>query len=94
MSKVVLTGYMVVPQEICAKVLSALPEHIALTQQEPGCLCFEVTQDVDQPTLFKVYEEFTSQAAFDAHQLRVEHSPWGLLTQGCARHYQVTSTGP
>lgn len=45
MSKIVLTGYIEVPTEDLEAVLTALPIHKALTNQEPGCLIFEVTQD-------------------------------------------------
>ena len=58
-----------------ARVQAALPEHIALTRAEPGCLSFEVTPS-DDPLIWSVSEEFTTPAAFEAHQTRAKASIW------------------
>lgn len=89
MSKIVLTGYIEVPTEDLEAVLTALPIHKALTNQEPGCLIFEVTQDQHIPNKFSVYEEFVDQQAFDTHQQRVKSSEWGKITHRVERHYQI-----
>ena len=89
MSKIVLTGYIVVPTDDLEAVLTALPIHKALTHQEPGCLLFEVTQDPHTSNKFSVYEEFVDQQAFDTHQQRVKSSEWGKITHRVERHYQI-----
>ena len=89
MSKVVLSGHIVVPESDLAAVLAELPTHIELTRQETGCLMFEVTQDPDDEHKFHVYEEFTDPSAFRHHQARVGASEWGRVATNVARHYQV-----
>jgi quinol monooxygenase YgiN len=83
-----------VTAERIAAVLAALPDHIALTRAEPGCLAFEVTQSIDNPRHFLVSEIFTDQAAFDAHQRRAAASPWARITAGLERHYTITTQPP
>lgn len=65
-----------------------LPEHIALTRAEPGCLRFDV-HPTDDPLVWAVAELFTDHAAFDAHQARVRASNWGAATAGIAREYEI-----
>lgn len=88
MSPVRLHGTMTCPPEAAPSVRRALPEHIRLTRQEPGCLSFEVTET--QPGLFTVEELFADRAAFDAHQSRMRSSAWFHVTANCPRQYQVT----
>ena len=45
MTKVILQGYIIVPSEDLQAVQEELPMHIQRTQQEEGCLVFEVHQD-------------------------------------------------
>lgn len=87
--QIVLTGYIDVPADRVAEVSAALPAHIALTREEPGCLSFDVTPDPDIPGRFNVAERFASRKDFDAHQSRMKSSPWAKITSGIARHYQV-----
>jgi len=44
MSKVILEGYIVVPDADLLRVQAELPNHIALTRKELGCLVFNVSQ--------------------------------------------------
>ncbi|MHA6690851.1 putative quinol monooxygenase [Devosia sp. A449] len=87
-----LTGYVEIPADRLAAVLQALPEHIALTRAEPGCLSFEIVHSADDPTRLLVAELFTDQAAFDAHQHRAGASAWARITAGLPRHYTITTT--
>lgn len=66
-----------------------LPQHIALTRQESGCLSFEVTQS-DDPLIWTVAEHFVDQAAFDAHQARTRASDWFTQTQKIERDYAIS----
>jgi quinol monooxygenase YgiN len=36
-------------------------------RDEPGCLRFDVNQSIADPSVFLMYEQFTDQAAVDAH---------------------------
>jgi len=84
-----LTGYIDVPIDRLEAVKEALPEHIALTRAETGCLSFEVTEESNFQGRFLVAERFTDRAAFDAHQTRAKASVWATVTDGIPRHYQI-----
>lgn len=84
-----LTGHIDVPAERLEAVTAALPAHIALTRNEPGCLSFEVTPDPTTPGRFTVAETFTDHLAFEAHQTRTQASPWAEITGGLPRSYQI-----
>lgn len=87
--KVHLDGYLEVPPDRLAAVTAALPDHIALTRAEPGCLAFAVTPSPDYPGRFLVSEVFANRAAFDAHQARAKASAWAEVTAGLKRHYTI-----
>ncbi|MCA0899737.1 putative quinol monooxygenase [Microbulbifer agarilyticus] len=89
MGKVILNGYILVPEVELESVKRELIEHIRLTRAEPGCLKFVVEQDGEEPARFNVHEEFIDRDAFDHHQERVKSSRWGSLTANVSRHYTV-----
>ena len=91
MSKVILSGYIIVPNDDLESVEQALILHTQLTLAEAGCLIFEVIKDVNDPNRYSVYEEFIDQAAFEDHQTRVKNSHWGKVTVNVERHYQVSA---
>lgn len=90
MTRIVLSGYIIVPESDLAAVQQELPRHIELTRQEPGCLVFQVAQDTQNPARFDVREEFVDQKSFAEHQARVGTSRWGSVAANVTRHYQVT----
>ncbi len=67
-----------------------LPTHIGLSLAEDGCVSFDVRVDPTNPNRYLVDEEFTTQAAFDAHQARVKASEWGQATAHLNRQYKIT----
>ena len=86
---VYLEGHIDVPADRLAEVSAALPDHIALTRAEPGCLRFDVTPSPNIPGRFDVSEAFSDQAAFDAHQSRAKSSAWAEITAGIPRDYRI-----
>ena len=86
---VILEGYIQVPLGELAAVEEELERHIELTRQESGCLVFNVVKNSDIPGRFEVYEEFASEAAFVAHQARVEASRWGEMSRNVQREYKI-----
>lgn len=91
--KVFLHGYIDVPNDRLETVKSALPEHVALTRAETGCINFEVVQCDKVHGRFIVSEIFLDQAAFDAHQERTRSSDWFKTTRGIPREYSITVGG-
>lgn len=86
---VALTGRLLCadPSEADA-VRRHLPEHVALTLAEPGCLRFAV-EPTEDPLVWTVSELFADRAAFEAHQTRVRSSRWFDATSGIQRDYVV-----
>lgn len=91
MSKVILQGHIVVPDNDLAHMQAELPRHIELSKKEKGCLVFRVSQDEKRKNIFNVYEEFVDRAAFDAHQARVKSSVWGKVAANVKRQYTTTN---
>jgi len=90
MGKVNLTGRLICKSDAeAANVRNALPEHIRLTRDEPGCLGFDVSPS-DSPLIWHVAEQFADSAAFEAHKTRAGASAWGQQTLGIERDYTIT----
>lgn len=88
-----LTGLITCADESELHILEHyLPEHVKRTREEPGCNHFSVEPTQD-PLVWKVSEKFTSQATFEAHQSRSQHSEWGRQTANIARAYAITGGG-
>ncbi|MDO6569287.1 antibiotic biosynthesis monooxygenase [Alteromonas sp. 1_MG-2023] len=92
MAKVILQGFIVVPDSDLEVIKRELVTHKSLTLKEAGCLTFTVTPDENNHNKFIVYEEFINQTAFDIHQARVKSSKWGDVTKNVERHYQISSS--
>lgn len=91
-NQVILKGHIIVPESDLEPVQQALAEHIKLTQEESGCVFFQVTASDISPYRFEVHEIFESQSAFEHHQERVKNSYWRQVTQNVARHYVITES--
>jgi len=89
MSKVILKGFILVPQSELELVKKELITHKNLTLKEEGCITFSVTENIHNPLRFEVYEEFVDKVAFEEHQKRVKASKWGKVTANVTRHYEI-----
>lgn len=90
MGMIHLSGRLVCPDLAASETLArALPEHIRLTRDEPGCLSFDVTP-TDDPLVWQVAERFIGRSAFEAHQARTMASGFAAATAAIARHYTIT----
>ncbi|MDK3072827.1 antibiotic biosynthesis monooxygenase [Sedimentitalea sp. JM2-8] len=92
--QIVLTGTITVPPERCAAIRAALPEHIAKSRAEPGCLYFNVTERADAPGVFEVSERFATRRDFAAHQERAAQSTWAEISAGIPRNYGIREDIP
>ena len=75
-----------------AAVRAHLPDHLALTRAEPGCLTFDVDQ-TDDPMVWEVMEAFRDRPSFDAHQARTRDSVWFAATRGILRDFRMEELG-
>lgn len=89
MSKVILKGFILVPEPELELVKNELVNHKRLTLDEPGCITFSVIENPENPLRFDVYEEFVDKVAFEQHQKRVKASYWGKVTVNVERHYEI-----
>jgi quinol monooxygenase YgiN len=88
-----LRGQMVcMTQDEVQAVRAHLPDHLALTRAEPGCLTFEVTE-TDDPMVYEVMEAFRDRPSFDAHQARTRDSAWFTATRGIVRDFRLEVIG-
>ncbi|WP_295046118.1 GNAT family N-acetyltransferase [uncultured Paracoccus sp.] len=73
--------------------LSLLPEHIALSRAEPGCLQFDLWQDED-PMVWHLSELFVDADAFAVHGKRTQDSAWGREGAGIGRDFHPRDVTP
>ena len=72
---VVSVDVFVVPDKVDA-FIDAILANATGTRQEPGNLRFDVAQSNDDPTQFLLYEVYTDEAAFKAHQQTDHYKTW------------------
>ncbi|KZE90618.1 GNAT family N-acetyltransferase [Microbacterium sp. TNHR37B] len=90
MPRIHLTGRLLCRDDVeAATVERHLPDHVARTRAEPGCLRFEVNPTAD-PRVWSVEELFADEAAFAEHQRNAAASTWGTATAGIERRYEIT----
>lgn len=85
-----LSGTMTVAASALEAVRTALPEHIRLTREEPGCRVFMVEERGEG--VFYVREEFASEADFHLHQQRIKGTEWSRVTADAVRDYRTWRT--
>ncbi|MDM7255785.1 MAG: GNAT family N-acetyltransferase [Paracoccus sp. (in: a-proteobacteria)] len=68
--------------------LDLLPDHIAASRAEPGCLRFDIVQS-DAPLIWHLTELFADEAAFAAHQARSRNSRWGRDSAALRRDFSA-----
>ena len=49
------------------RAVAAVQEMMAATRQEEGCVTYVFSADLDDPDLFRLFEEWESAAALEAH---------------------------
>jgi quinol monooxygenase YgiN len=84
-----LTGTIRCAPDEAERLRAAIPEHVALTRAEPGCVAFDIRATPD-PCAFEVSERFRDAAAFEAHQARTRASAWWLITGHMPRDFEIT----
>lgn len=64
---IIVTGTMEVPEEHIEKARENFRLAEAATASERGCITYKFFQSVEQPTLFRVYEEWEDKDALKEH---------------------------
>jgi len=73
-----------------ALIARYLPDHIALSRAEPGCLRFAVTPTAN-PLVWQVAECFATRSAFATHQTRTRASAWFAATGHIRRDFRLSA---
>jgi quinol monooxygenase YgiN len=84
-----LTGTIRCAADEVKRLRAAIPEHVALSRAEPGCLAFDIRATAD-PCAYEVSERFVDQPAFEAHQARTRASAWWRETCHMPRDFEIT----
>ncbi len=69
------------------KFSDAALEVAAKTRTEPGCVAYEVLQDVSDARKFHFIEEYVDQSAFDAHRKMPYMAPFRELREKLVDKY-------
>ena len=72
---VVVVNVSVRPEVVDAFIAATRENHLG-TRGEPDNLRFDVLRRVDDPNRFVLYETYTSEAAFAAHQQTAHYLTW------------------
>ena len=64
---ILVCGRFRLPVERIAEARAAMAKVIAASLAEAGCRAYSYAEDVTEPGLFRVHEEWDSRAALDAH---------------------------
>lgn len=79
---------------------AAAIEMMRETEKEPGCISYTFTADLAEPGAFRIFEEWESQAALDAHfgaphMAAFQEKVGGLgVREMSVQKYQIESVGP
>jgi quinol monooxygenase YgiN len=73
---IIVAGTFRVPEDRIEALLPVALATIAGTRAEPGCLAYSYAMDVADRGLWRVYEEWESRAALEAHFRRPHMGPW------------------
>ena len=63
----IVTGLFRIAPEDAAAARAAMTEMVAETEKEDGCLHYRFLEDIGDPGVFRVYEEWESGEALKAH---------------------------
>ena len=85
-----LAGHVMVPEADLEAVRRELPGHKKATLEEPGCLRFDVFQDIKDKYKFHVFEVFKSEEAFRVHKARMQGTDWIKASANVERFYTVS----
>ena len=72
---VVVVNISVKPEAVDAFIAATADNHLN-TRQEPANLRFDVLQRNDDPNRFVLYEAYTSEGGFAAHQQTAHYARW------------------
>jgi len=73
---IIVSGHLTIPAERMAEVMPVARATLEATRKEAGCIVYSYAIDVLEPTLLRIYEEWSDRAALDAHGGQPHMAPW------------------
>ena len=73
---ITITVILEVDPERLEEAVAAIATNAAASRQEPGCLRFEVSRQLDQANIFALAELYKDQDAVDAHYASSHFAEW------------------
>lgn len=73
---IVVTGEFRMPVEQRAEAVAAMERVIVATLKEPGCIAYSYAEDIREPGLFRVSEQWESREALAAHFVAPHMKQW------------------
>lgn len=96
----VIAGTISLDPEKRDAAIKAAVEMMEATRQEPGCISYTFSADLSEPGDFRIFEEWESQDALDAHfkaphmaKFQGEMGAFGVRGMKVQR-YEIASVGP
>ncbi len=83
---IVVSGRFRLPPERIAEARPAMTQVVAASNAEPGCRTYSYAEDVNEPGLFRVYEEWDSREAIEAHFQAPHMREWQALRETLGFH--------
>ena len=93
---IVVSGRFRLPPGRIAEARPAMAKVIALSNAEPGCRVYSYAEDIVEPGLFRVYEEWDSREAIEAHFASEHMREWQRARDAlgfCDRHVTAYEVG-
>jgi quinol monooxygenase YgiN len=83
---IVVAGRFRLPPWRIAEARPAMDKVIALSNAEPGCRVYSYAEDLAEPGLFRVYEEWGSREAIEAHFASEHMREWQRVRENLGFH--------
>jgi quinol monooxygenase YgiN len=79
---ILVSGHFRLPVDRIAEARAEMAAVIAASLAEDGCRAYSYAEDVTEPGLYRVHEEWDSRAALDAHFATPHMKHWQAAREG------------
>jgi quinol monooxygenase YgiN len=97
---ILVSGHFRLPPERISEARAEMATVIAASLAEDGCRAYSYAEDIAEPGLFRVHEEWDSRAALDAHFATAHMKRWQAERDKLGFHgrqisvYEIASAAP
>ena len=97
---IVIGGYIALDPDKRDAAIEAAVEMMAATREEPGCISYTMSGDLEDPGRFYIFEEWRDADALASHfatphMARFQEAAGGLgIREMNVQRYEVSSVGP